>query len=245
MLTIDVPLGDTNGNELELFADFADRYGDGFLVFTRDQNVSLRNVELAAVPLIREALARRGVSLLGEGDVASLRACTGSAVCALGITQAPEAGRALSASPALARNPALRVHISGCPNSCAQHQVADIGLSGAKVRIGGTTTDGYQVWLGADLNEARVGQVAGRVAAAELSAVVDAIVGTWEALRRDGESLASTVCRIGIDSFAAQVSAEAPAQWEPGPELDGSTDVVQSMSTTFPAEPVLVPLTRR
>jgi sulfite reductase beta subunit-like hemoprotein len=243
MVTIDIPLGDTNGGELELIADLAERFGDGFLVLTRDQNVTLRNVELAAVPLVRDALRRRGVAMLGEGDVASIRACTGSAVCALGITQAPEAGRDLLALPSLARHPELRVHISGCPNSCAQHQAADIGLSGAKVRIGGVTTEGYQVWLGADLGARRVGQMVGRVSATDMPDVIDAVVGTWEALRHEAESIATTVARIGIDSFAAQVTAEAPAQWEPGPDPDPTTS--EQSSSPHDHRSVLVPLTRR
>jgi ferredoxin-nitrite reductase len=237
MATVDIPLGDTNGSELELLADLADRYGDGSLVLTRDQDVSLRNLALAAVPVARDALRRRGLTFLGEGARAAVRACTGSAVCALGVTSAPEAGRLLLDSAGLARHAGLRVHISGCPNSCAQHQAADIGLSGAKVRVGGVTTDGYQVWLGADLRERRVGQVAGRVGAADLPVVIDAIVGTWEALRHDGEPLSTTVGRLGVDSFAAQVAAEVPERWEPGPEPEPDAQVL--------LDPVPVPLTRR
>jgi sulfite reductase beta subunit-like hemoprotein len=116
-------------------------------------------------------------------------------------------------------------------------------LSGAKVRIGGVTTDGYQVWLGADLGARRVGQMVGRVSATDMPDVMDAVVGTWEALRHEAESIAATVERIGIDSFAAQVTAEAPAQWEPGPEPDPTT--AEKPSSPYDRRSVLVPLTRR
>ncbi len=220
LVTVEVPLGDTNGSEMELLADMADKLGDGALMITRDQDITLRNVPIAAVPAIRESLARRGLSLLGEGATAPVRACTGSAVCAIGITNAPEAARGLLRVGRLARNSSLKVHVSGCPNSCAQHQAADVGLSGAKVRIGGVTGDGYQVWLGADLAAGRVGTVAGRVAAADLDAAVEAVVGTWEALRHDGETLGTTVGRLGVEAFGAQVAAELPERWAPGPEDD-------------------------
>jgi sulfite reductase beta subunit-like hemoprotein len=235
LVTVEVPLGDTNGSELELLADLADRLGDGALVLTRDQDVTLRNVPVGAVPAIREAVGVRALSLLGEGRAPAVRACTGSAVCAIGITNAPEAGRTLLSAPRLAGRSGLRVHVSGCPNSCAQHQAADIGLSGAKVRIGGATTDGYQVWLGADLAAGQVGEVVGRVAAADLPAAVDAVAGVWEALRREGETLGATVARLGPDALAAQVAAELPARWEPGPELEPWID----------QEPVPMPATRR
>ena len=217
-VTIDVPLGDTNASELQLCCDLADQCADGALTFTRDQNITFRNVPLARVAQIRAALAHRSVYLLGEGSTAQIRACTGSAVCSLGITDAPGAGNGLAANAALSRNSALRVFVSGCPNSCAQHQVGDIGLAGSKVRVGGTTTDGYQVFLGADLSRHLIGEVVGRVAASDVDAAITAIVGTWEALRHHGELLGPTVRRLGIDAFSAQIEAALDDRWAAGPE---------------------------
>ncbi|MFL6204050.1 MAG: nitrite/sulfite reductase [Acidimicrobiales bacterium] len=217
-VTLDVPLGDTCSSELQLCCDLADRHADGHLTITRDQNLTFRNVPLAAVETIRRAMAGRGVSLVGEGRTAQIRACTGAAVCALGITDSPGAGSRLAGTAALARNSALRVFVSGCPNSCAQHQIGDIGLAGSKVRIGGRTTDGYQVFLGADLEQHVVGEVAGRVAEADLDAAVTAIVGTWEALRHPGEPLGGAVRRLGVDAFSAQIAAALDDRWAVGPE---------------------------
>ncbi|HZA76575.1 MAG TPA: hypothetical protein VE623_09330 [Acidimicrobiales bacterium] len=201
-VTIDLPLGDTCPSELQLCCDLADRHADGHLTFTRDQNITFRNVPVAAVAAIRAALAERGVWLLGEGRTAQIRACTGSAVCSLGITDAPGAGHDLAHGvPGLARNSSLRVFVSGCPNSCAQHQIGDIGLAGSKVRVEGVTTDGYHVYLGANLDRHVLGEVVGRVAARDLDAAVAAIVGTWEALRHPGESLGATVRRFGVEAF--------------------------------------------
>src|SRR5207253_1731793 len=109
-----------------------------------------------------ERLMERGLFLLGEAHRAQIRACTGSAVCALGVTTAPDAGASLLESASLGRNSALRVHVSGCPNSCAQHQIGDIGLSGAKVKLGGKVRHGYQVFLGADLGAGCFADVVGR-----------------------------------------------------------------------------------
>jgi sulfite reductase beta subunit-like hemoprotein len=219
-VTIDLPLGDTCASELALCCDLADRCADGHVTITRDQNLTLRNVPLARVPEIRAALAERGVHLLGEGTTAQIRACTGSAVCSLGITDAPGAGHALADSAALRRNSALRVFVSGCPNSCAQHQIGDIGLAGSKVRVGGRTADGYQVFLGADPSERELGEVVGRVAVDDLDAGVTAIVGTWESLRRHGEALGTTARRVGLDAFSAQVQAVLDDRWAAGPETD-------------------------
>ena len=221
VLVVDIPLGDCCGADLELLSDIADRHGDGVLHLDRDQNVRLRNIPIEKVAAIRETLNSRGLFLLGESHVAAVRACTGSAVCDLGMTRAPDAGASLLESPSLGRNSALRVHISGCPNSCAQHQIGDIGLSGAKVRIAGKTRDGYQVYLGADLAHRQVGEVVGRVAVEHVRGAVDAIVNTWESLRHGSESLSQTVERVGQEAFAAYIATVVGEAWASGPEPTG------------------------
>ena len=217
-VVVDIPLGDTKGGEVELLADLADRHGDGHLVLSRDQDVVLRNVRCDAVPAIRTALGERGLFPVGEAHVARVRACTGSAVCILGISPAPSTGWDLVPSPALGRNSALRVHVSGCPNSCAQHQVGDIGLAGTKVRLGGRTRDGYHLYLGAEPASGRLGDVVGRVAAEDVPATVESVVGVWEATRRAGETLGATVHRLGVDAFAAHLESQMAERWATGPE---------------------------
>ncbi len=217
-VTVAAPMGDLCGADFDVLAALAERHGDGALNLSRDQNVVLRSIPLEAVTGIRETLLARGLYLRGEAHVATVRACTGSAVCALGITTAPDAGLTLLRNPALGRNSSLRVHVSGCPNSCAQHQAGDIGLAGAKVRLGGVTRDGYQLFLGADLGAGTVGEVVGRVGAEDVSAAVGVVVGIWESMRHAGETLGQTVNRVGRDAFAAHVEALMQERWETGPE---------------------------
>jgi ferredoxin-nitrite reductase len=217
-VTVDAPMGDLCAADFDILADLAERHGDGALNLSRDQNVVLRGIPVEAVADIRMTLLARGLYLLGEAHVAAIRACTGSAVCALGITTAPDAGMALLENPALGRNSSLRVHLSGCPNSCAQHQVGDIGLAGSKVRLGGLARDGYQLFLGADLDARVVGEVVGRVAAEDVSAAVSVVVGAWESMRHGGETLGQTVNRVGRDAFGAHIEAVMNERWATGPE---------------------------
>ncbi|MDQ6927793.1 MAG: nitrite/sulfite reductase [Actinomycetota bacterium] len=234
-VTIHVAMGDLGGADLDLIANVAEAHSDGAVTINRDQNILLRNVAVSSVDDVRQGLLRRGLRILGEDDSGAVRACTGSAVCALGITTAPEAGVGLLDSRALARNSSLRVHISGCPNSCAQHQVADIGLAGSKVRVGGRTRDGYQVFLGADLAERRLGEVVGRVAATDVGAATDAIVGVWESSRRAGETLGQTVHRLGADAVAGHLEATMAERWASGPELPEDPTVAAAEETRLPA----------
>lgn len=208
LVTVNVTLGDLTGDELRLLADLA-MLGDGYLWTTRNQNVQFRDVPVGKVAGMRAELASIGLGLEAADASVDVRACTGSAVCSLAITTAPSAGVRVAASPVLARNGSLRVHVSGCPNSCAQHQAADIGLSGGKVRIGGVTRLGYTLLVGADLAAGRLGRPIGRVADEEVEPAVSGVIGTWEALRHPGERLVETLDRVGAEVFAAHVAAIA------------------------------------
>ena len=222
-LIVDAPMGDLYAADLTLLADLADRFGDGAITLSRDQDAVLRNVSAADVTAVRAELTARGLHLAGEAHVPTVRACTGSSVCAIGITEAPAAGVTLLRSPGLARNSSLRVHVSGCPNSCAQHQIGDIGLAGAKVRIGGKVRDGYQVFLGTDLSSRQVAVPIGRVAADDVDFAADAVVGAWEAFRHDGETLGQTVNRLGAEAFAAHIEVVMESRWAPGADDDTSS----------------------
>ena len=215
MVTVNVPLGDLDSDDLRVLADVAETTRDGYLNLTRNQNVQFRDVPIGRVGQVRKLLAARDLSLEGADGATDVRVCTGSAVCSLGITDSPSVGVRLIKSPALERNASLRVHISGCPNSCAQHQIGDIGLSGAKVRIGGETQLGYHVLLGSDVQAGKLAQVVGRVAEDGVEDALEAVIGSWEAIRLWGETLADTLERIGTDAFAAHLSSITDG-FEPG-----------------------------
>ena len=219
MVTVNVPLGDLDSDDMRLLASLAPM-GSGRLHLTRNQNAMFRDVLVHDIPRLRRALLAHGLCAEGADGATDVRACTGSAVCSLGITAAPSVGARLLNHPALARNTGLRLHVSGCPNSCAQHQAADIGLSGAKVRIGGRVRLGYHVWLGADLGWGRLGVLAGRVAEEDVEDTVGSLVGCWEALRTAGESMAGTISRIGIEAFCAHLESVASGFEAGGDEPD-------------------------
>jgi len=220
MVTVAVPLGDVDGEDLRMLAALSEGAADATLYLTRNQNVRLRDVALDAVPLVRERLSACGLSLEGADQAVDVRACTGGPVCALAITPAQAIGAALAGHLSMVRNTGLRVHVSGCPNSCAQHQIADLGFSGGKVTVNGTPVLGYQVWLGGDVPAGVFGRIVGRVAEADVPAITEAIVGVWESLRVHGETLSRTVNRLGLEPFKAHIDAVCAGRWAPGPEPD-------------------------
>lgn len=232
MVTVNVPMGDVDAEDWRAMADLASDFADDNLYITRNQNVMFRHVPLAKVPILRKGLGEVGLGLEGSDQAQDVRVCTGGPVCSLAITPSARVGAGLLAHPALLRNSGLRVHISGCPNACAQHQIADIGFSGGKVTIAGASMLGYQVWLGGDLRAHAIAQVVGRVSQVDVHAITGAIVGVWEALRERGEMLTDTVNRFGLDAFQAQIAAVFKGRWEAGPEP--VADLLQDRRSLLP-----------
>ena len=80
------------------------------------------------------------------------------------------------------------------------------------------------MFLGADIDNGIVGEVVGRVAEDDVPAVVDALVGVWEATRRPTEAFGTTARRVGLDAITAHLQAVMQERWAAGaePELAGA-----------------------
>lgn len=139
-LPISLPLGKITSAQLNALHRIMQTYGLAELRATSDQNLVLINVPSDHVAAIRLALADAQLSSPRPGD--NIIACPGTWTCRLGITSSQAMAEALD-------NPAdLRVRISGCHNSCAQHHVADIGLHGEGNRVQGKLIPSYVIHLG-------------------------------------------------------------------------------------------------
>jgi sulfite reductase beta subunit-like hemoprotein/DNA-binding response OmpR family regulator len=217
-VTVTVPLGELAADALEALAGVCEADGDGVLRPTRGQNVVVRDVPVARVGPLRDALGAHGLVVGTEHPAHDVRSCVGAPVCALAITATHDLARALWDLPALRRNSGLRVSISGCPASCTRHQAADLGLAGNLVSLHGRRVPGYRVHLGGDLRSDRLGRVLGRVAADHVPALVEAVVGAWEDHRVGRESLADTVGRAGVRVFVDALRGLPAMAWAAGDE---------------------------
>lgn len=176
--------------QLMAAADLADRYGDGRIVLTVQQNLvitGLRNERVDAFVQQAEAV---GLSLDVSPFKRSMVACTGSQFCKLALTETKAFSAAL-AEDLDRRMPGfrelLKIHVNGCPNSCGQHWIADVGLQGVRLKEGG---DGYEFFLGggvargADLAR----RVPYRVAAGDVPDALERLLAGFLREREEGES---------------------------------------------------------
>ena len=162
-------LGDVTSQQLRTLAQVLDRFGDGTVRLTIDQNILIPWVD-------QRSLRALFVALDGEWPRASGSAhCCGrhfvppgAETCNLAVTSSREVARAIArriepdgTAPADAMA-ATTIKVSGCPNSCGQHHIADIGWHGAAKTVRGTTYPVYQLHLGGgvDANGARFGRQA-------------------------------------------------------------------------------------
>jgi len=145
------------GHQLRRVADLAGRFGDGRIRTTTQQKMVILGVEPSRVGELVAALEDQDLSVRPSPFRKGLMACTGIEFCKLALTETK--GRAMWLAHELEeRLPGfdedVRIHVNGCPNSCARFQIADIGLMGAvQPRPDGTRGESYLVHLGGGLGD--------------------------------------------------------------------------------------------
>jgi sulfite reductase (ferredoxin) len=145
------------GHQLRKVADLADRFGDGRIRTTTQQKMVILGVEPARAAELVAELEDEDLSVRPSPFRKGLMACTGIEFCKLALGETK--GRAMWLANELEeRLPGfdedVRIHVNGCPNSCARFQVADIGLMGAvQQRPDGTRSEAFLVHLGGALGE--------------------------------------------------------------------------------------------
>jgi sulfite reductase (ferredoxin) len=140
------------GHQLRLVADLADEFGSGKVRATAQQKLVIVDVDPAHADELVGRLDALDLPARPDAFRKGTMACTGIEFCKLAIGETK--GRAQWLSTELARrlpefDEEIRIHVNGCPNSCARFQVADIGLMSAlRVRPDGTKSDAFLVHLG-------------------------------------------------------------------------------------------------
>ncbi|MEH2077127.1 MAG: ferredoxin--nitrite reductase [Nostoc sp.] len=147
---LNIPVGRLYAEDMFEIARLAEVFGSGEIRFTVEQNIVIPNISDSrlAIFLTQPLLERFSINpgLLAR----SLVSCTGAQFCNFALIETKN--RALAMIKALEEdlifiNP-VRIHWTGCPNSCGQPQVADIGLMGTKTRKNGKTLEGVDIYMG-------------------------------------------------------------------------------------------------
>ncbi|MGD0913634.1 MAG: nitrite/sulfite reductase [Terracidiphilus sp.] len=151
--------GRLTGEQLEATAELAERFGSGSLRATVSQNLVIVNVPRSKSGELARELGQVGLHVDGSPFWRGAVACTGTEFCKLAIAETKGFTRWLvdeleERLPQFDQQ--LKLHVTGCPNSCGQHWISDIGLEGKKIKYNGELTDAFYFCLGG-----AVGQFAG------------------------------------------------------------------------------------
>ncbi|MEM6848929.1 MAG: NirA family protein, partial [Pseudomonadota bacterium] len=187
-------------------------YGRNDLRLTVWQNVLIPHVADDDVPALEAALGKVGIGTSATAFAAGAVACTGKAGCKLALAYTKENGtelvRHLETRFVLDRP--INIHLTGCPNSCAQHYIADIGLVGATMKDGG---EGYFVVLGggSDHDKGIARPLCGPLPAGKVNATVETLIGSYLERRVDGQSFLEFVRALPDAELPSLLGATAAA----------------------------------
>jgi sulfite reductase (ferredoxin) len=206
--------GRLSGDQLLQLADFAERYGNGELRTTIMQNIVVVNVPNAKTAELVVALnsidLQVDVSAFWRGAIA----CTGTEFCKLAIAETKGFSKWL-VSEMEERLPGfdqqIKLHVTGCTNSCGQHWIADIGLEGKKIKKNGQLVDAFYFCVGGAVGKyARTARPLGyRAAADEVPDAIERLLRGYLSARLPDEDLRAYFARTDDESLRAQLAGGA------------------------------------
>jgi sulfite reductase beta subunit-like hemoprotein len=152
-------LGDITSSQMRALAQLLSQFGDGTIRLTVDQNILIPWVDKRSLPALYAALQKLELSLPDVHTARDVTSCPGAESCNLAVTSSRNVARAISERLGAADVTGAAgladttIKVSGCPNSCGQHHIADIGWHGAAKTVNGITYPMYQLHLGGGVDE--------------------------------------------------------------------------------------------
>lgn len=206
-----IPSGRVTPHQLRAVADLAERYGDGRVRSTAAQNLIIVNIREENARYVEAALSATGLPVGASAFVRGTIACTGTEFCKLALTETKQFARWL-AQELEERLPAfeeqIRLHVTGCPNSCGQHWIADVGIEGKKIRVDGTMVDAYYFAVGGGVGPlAAIARPVGyRCAATEVPAAIERLLVRFQVWRTGRQTLREFFARHSNEELRAMLS---------------------------------------
>jgi sulfite reductase (ferredoxin) len=206
MVHVRLELGDITSVQLRTLAFAAREFGDGTVRSTNQQNFVLRWIHVDSVHALYRLLASVGLATASAERLGDVTACPGGDTCQLGITSSRGLATALGdlfkdGLSDMADEAGIRVKISGCPNSCGQHHIANIGFFGGAKKFNGQQAPTYQMMLGASLEAGKVqyGKPVAKVPSKNVPGAVEALLRLYQKERQEGETFNGFLDRCGLD----------------------------------------------
>ena len=222
LVYVKLPRGDINADQFTAVADLVRRYTGGRARTTQEQNLALRWVPEGYLHDVWEALNVIGLAEAGAHTISNIVSCPGTDSCKLGITSSMGLANAvreeLGSWDGLLQDEGvqkIRIKISGCPNGCGLHHIANIGFHGAAVKCPtGEQVPAYELFLGGNYGASRVedSRIGTRIPKVKVPAklvpqVVRQITAYYKENRQGQESFNQFLERVGVEGVTGIASA--------------------------------------
>ena len=204
-----VPRGDLTPEQMRGLAAIMREYTGGYARTTVGQNLVLRWVRDETVYDVWTGLKELGLGGRGAQQITDVVSCPGTDSCKLGITSSMGLNQAIAErleSMRIEDPLTKRIHIkmSGCPNGCGQHHIANIGFYGASIKVGDKTVPAYVAHLAGHYENGEViygTRLKVRLPAKRVPDAVERWVRLYESERQDREEFNAFVERVGTPRF--------------------------------------------
>jgi sulfite reductase beta subunit-like hemoprotein len=221
-----LPLGDITSAQFRGLAKILERFGDGSLRTTIDQNILIPWVDRQSLAALHRALAALDLVKDGLHTARDVTSCPGAESCNLAVTSSRQLAAAIAARLDGANLDGLAgtsIKISGCPNSCGQHHIADLGWHGGAKTIGSQAIPVYQLHLGGGVGPdgARFGRQVVKIVAKRAPEATVLLLQLYESDRHEGETPTAFFQRVDAKRV---VQALAPVL-APGAEETEASDI--------------------
>jgi ferredoxin-nitrite reductase len=196
--------GRIRNSQLEIVADLAEKYaapGLDAIRLTAKQNLLLLNIPEANLPALKADLDAAGLIYESSNFRKGCVSCTGIEFCNLAVAETKnrmiELVEQLDATSGWYKDK-IRIHFSGCPSSCGQHQIADIGFRGARTKVNGEQVDAYDAFIGGRLGHNRRFNelLKGKIIAKDVHLFIDKLLHVYDSKKINGENFAEFCDRV-------------------------------------------------
>ena len=210
---VPVIAGRLNSDQLDAIADIAQEFGSGEIRLTVMQSFVIPNVPDEKTGEVAARLEQIGLPIEVSAVRGGVVACTGIQYCNLAVTETKERAKnivqLLDEGIKWKDSEFFRINVNGCPNSCGQHWIADVGLQGCTKKIGGELVEHYDVFLGGALGTddggARFNRRIKRVTAEQVAPTIHNAMAAYQAGKNDGESFANFCARHSEEELEAMI----------------------------------------
>jgi sulfite reductase beta subunit-like hemoprotein len=210
---VKVERGDLTPEQFRGLATIMRGHTGGYARSTVQQNLVLRWVRDEALYTVWERLKGLGLAEAGAREITDVVSCPGTDSCKLGITSSMGLNRAIKQrvegmdiSDELTRK--IHIKMSGCPNGCSQHHIANIGFYGASLKVGERQVPAYIPHIGGNYEGGEVifgTRLKSRLPAKRVPEAVERWIRVYEAERNEGEEFNAFAERVGAGRFEAEV----------------------------------------